>query len=38
VAGLLTGIVNALITTPFGSTSWLVQGVVAAVATVVTLP
>jgi hypothetical protein len=38
VAGLLTGIVNAVITAPFGSTGWFVQGVVAAVATVITLP
>jgi len=38
VAGLLTGLVNALITAPFGGTSWFVQAVVAAVATVVTLP
>ena len=38
VAGLLTGIVNAVITAPFGDTSWFVQAVVAAVATVVTMP
>jgi hypothetical protein len=38
VAGLLTGIVNAVITTPFGNTSWFLQGVAAAVATVITLP
>ena len=38
VAGLLTGLVNALITLPFGDTGWFVQAVVAAVATVVTLP
>ena len=38
VAGLLTGIVNAVITAPFGNTGWFVQGVVAAVATVITLP
>ena len=38
VAGLLTGVVNAVITTPFGNTSWLVQAVAAAVATVITLP
>ena len=37
VAGLLTGIVNAVITAPFGNTGWFVQGVVAA-ATVITLP
>jgi hypothetical protein len=34
VAALLTGLVNALITAPFGGTSWFVR----AVATVVTLP
>jgi hypothetical protein len=38
VGGLLTGIVNALITSPFGATGWFVQAVAAAVATVVTLP
>jgi hypothetical protein len=38
VGGLLTGIVNALITAPFGGTGWFVQAVAAAVATVVTLP
>jgi len=38
VAGLLTGVVNSLITLPVGDTSWFVQGLVAAVATVVTLP
>jgi hypothetical protein len=38
VAGLLTGILNAVITAPFGNTSWFVQAVAAAVATVVTLP
>ena len=38
VAGLLTGIVNAVITAPFGATGWVVQGVAAALATVVTLP
>jgi hypothetical protein len=38
VAGLLTGLVNALITAPFSGTSWFLQAVVAAVATVVTLP
>jgi hypothetical protein len=38
VAALLTGIVNALITLPFGATNWFVQAVAAAVATVVTLP
>ena len=38
VGGLLTGIVNAVITTPFGNTSWFIQAVAAAVATVVTLP
>jgi hypothetical protein len=38
VAGLLTGIVNAVITSPFGDTSWFWQGVAAAAATVITLP
>jgi hypothetical protein len=38
VAALLTGIVNAVITAPFSATGWFVQGVAAAVATVVTLP
>jgi len=38
VAGLLTGIVNAVITSPFNSMSWFVQAIAAAVATVVTLP
>jgi hypothetical protein len=38
VGGLLTAIVNAVITAPFGNTSWFVQGVVAAVATVITMP
>jgi hypothetical protein len=38
VAFLLTGIVNAVITAPFGATNWFVQAVAAAVATVLTLP
>jgi hypothetical protein len=38
VAALLTGVVNAVITAPFSATGWFVQGVAAAVATVVTLP
>jgi hypothetical protein len=38
VAGLLTGLVNALITSPFGQANWFLQAVVAAVATVITLP
>jgi hypothetical protein len=38
VGGLLTGIVNAVITLPFSATNWFVQAVAAAVATVVTLP
>jgi hypothetical protein len=38
VAGLLTGVVNAVITTPFTNTGWFVQAVAAAVATVITLP
>lgn len=38
VAGLLTGVVNELITAPFGGTNWFVQAVAAAVATTVTMP
>jgi hypothetical protein len=38
VAGLLTGVVNAVITTPFNNTGWFVQAIVAAIATVITLP
>jgi hypothetical protein len=38
VGGLLTGIVNAVITAPFGNTNWFAQGLAAAVATVITLP
>jgi hypothetical protein len=38
VAFLLTGIVNAVITAPFGTAGWFVQAVAAAAATVVTLP
>jgi hypothetical protein len=38
VAGLLTGVVNAVITTPFSNTGWFVQAVAAAIATVITLP
>jgi hypothetical protein len=38
VAALLTGVVNGLITAPFSASAWFVQGVAAAVATVVTLP
>jgi hypothetical protein len=38
VGGLLTSIVNAIITAPFGDTGWFVQAVAAAVATVLTLP
>jgi hypothetical protein len=37
VAGLLTGVVNAVITAPFGAGAWLLQGIAAAVATI-TLP
>jgi len=36
--GLLTGIVNAVITAPFGDTGWFVQAVSPNGATVVTLP
>jgi hypothetical protein len=38
VAGLLTGVVNAVITAPFSNTGWFVQAVAAAVATVITMP
>jgi hypothetical protein len=42
IAGLILciipGVVNAVITTPFNNTSWFVQAVAAAVATVITLP
>jgi hypothetical protein len=38
VAGLLTGIVNAVITAPFDGMSWFVQAIAAAVVTVVALP
>ena len=38
VAALLTGLVNTLITSPFGATSWVAQAVVAAIATTITLP
>jgi hypothetical protein len=38
VAGLITGVVNAVITAPFGAGAWLLQGIAAAVATTVTLP
>ena len=38
VAGLITAVVNAVITAPFGASAWLVQGIAAAIATTVTLP
>ena len=38
VAGLITGVVNAVITAPFSAGAWLLQGIAAAVATIVTLP
>ena len=38
LAGLLTEVVDALITAPFGASAWVAQAVVAAVATTVTLP
>jgi hypothetical protein len=38
VAALLTGLVNTLLTSPFGATNWVAQAVVAAVATTITLP
>jgi hypothetical protein len=38
LAGLLTEVVSAVITAPFGAGAWLVQAVAAAVATTVILP
>jgi hypothetical protein len=38
VAALITGVVNAVITAPFGAGAWFLKGVAAAVATTVTLP
>ena len=38
IAGLVTGVVNAVITAPFSAGAWLLQGTAAAVATTVTLP
>jgi hypothetical protein len=38
VAAILTGLVNAVITTPFNNTGWFVQAIAAAIATVITLP
>ena len=38
LAGLLTSVVNAVITAPFGAGAWFVQAVAAAAATTVTLP
>jgi hypothetical protein len=38
VAGLITGVVNAVITAPFSAGAWFLQGIAAAVATTVTLP
>jgi hypothetical protein len=38
VAGLLTFVVNAVITIPFSATNWFGQAVAAAAATVITLP
>jgi hypothetical protein len=32
------GVVESVITLPFGDTSWFVQGLVSAVATTVTMP
>jgi hypothetical protein len=36
--GAVDGIVNAVITAPFGATNWFAQGVAAAVAIVIPLP
>jgi hypothetical protein len=38
LAGLLTEVVNAIITAPFGAGAWFIQGIAAAIATTVTLP
>ena len=38
LAGLLTEVVNAVITAPFGAGAWFLQGIAAAIATTVTLP
>jgi hypothetical protein len=38
LAGLLTEVVNAIISAPFGASAWVAQAVAAAVATTVTLP
>jgi hypothetical protein len=38
VAWLIIAVVNSVLTLPFGETGWFVQGVVAALATVITLP
>jgi hypothetical protein len=38
VAWLVVGVVNSVITLPFGDTGWFVQAIAAAVGTVVTLP
>ena len=34
----MIGVVESVITLPFGDTSWFVQGLVSAVATTVTMP
>jgi hypothetical protein len=38
VAWLLIGVVDSVLTLPFGDTGWVVQGLVSAVATTVTMP
>jgi hypothetical protein len=38
IAGLITAVVNVVITAPFSAGAWLLQGIAAAVATTVTLP
>jgi hypothetical protein len=38
VAGLITEVVNAIITAPFSAGAWFLQAVAAAIATTVTLP
>ena len=38
VAWLLIGVVNSVVTLPFGEAGWVVQGLVSALATTVTMP
>jgi hypothetical protein len=38
IAAVLTGVVNSLVTLPFGQSGWFMQGLASAVATTVTMP